>query len=150
MFSTHPLLTPAELTKIAAAIGEAEKKTSGEIRVSIRKRRAWNERKLSLHDFALKNFYELGMDKTKGKSGVLLFFSLSERSFRIVADEGIHAKVSDGYWDRLAAKLTSHFKEEKFCDGICALVKEIGAKLAAEFPKHAGDTNELPDDVAVR
>ena len=150
MFAQHPLLSRQDLTKIAEAIGAAEKKTSGEIRVSIRKRRAWNERKLSLHDFALKNFYELGMDKTKGKCGVLLFFSLSERAFRIVADEGIHAKVSEGYWDGLAEKLTSHFKKEKFSEGICSLIEEIGAKLAAEFPRHAGDTNELPDDVAIR
>ena len=150
MFSKPPLLTHAELQKIAETIAEAEKKTSGEIRVSIRKKRAWSERKLSLHQFALRNFYELGMDKTKGKCGVLLFFSVSERAFQIIADEGIHKRVHDRYWDELASTLSSHFKEKRFCDGICEVVKEIGRKLAEEFPHHKGDSNELPNDVAIR
>ena len=150
LFSTPPLLTEQELKKIAGTIAEAERSTSGEIRVSIRKKRAWNERKLSLHNFALKNFYQLGMDKTKEKSGVLLFLSLSDRSFQIIADEGIHKKVHDRYWNDLADKMTGHFKEQRFCEGICEVVKEIGAKLAVEFPHHRGDTNELPNDVAIR
>lgn len=148
-FFDASLLTKQELKKISDAIAETERETSGEIRVSIRKRRAWNERKLTLHEFALKNFRELGMDKTKGKSGVLLFFSLSERAFQIIADEGIHKKVGDEYWIDLAATLTSHFKEKKFCDGICKVVKEIGGTLAKEFPRQADDTNELPNDVSI-
>ena len=150
LFSRPPLLTHEELTTIADAIGEAERTTSGEIRVSIRKHRGWSERKLSLHNFALKNFYELGMDKTAEKSGVLLFFSLKERAFQIIADEGIHKRVSDGYWDELAQALTTHFKEKRFCDGICELVKEVGAKLSQEFPRGAADMNELPNDVSIR
>lgn len=150
LFSKPPLLTHEELEKIADAIGEAERRTSGEIRVSIRKRRGWHERKLSLHNFALKNFYELGMDKTAEKSGVLLFFSMRERAFQIIADEGIHKRVSDGYWDDLAQTLTAHFREKRFCDGICELVKEVGAKLSQEFPRRGADMNELPNDVSIR
>ena len=150
IFSKPSLLTHEELTKIAAAIGDAERTTSGEIRVSIRKRRGWKERNLSLHKFALKNFYELGMDKTAEKSGVLLFFSVRERAFQIIADEGIHKRVSDKYWDGLAETLTGHFKEKRFCDGICELVKEVGAKLSQEFPRRGEDKNELPNDVSMR
>ncbi len=150
LFSAHPLLTLDERKKIAETIAEVERKTNGEIRVGIRKRRAWNERKLSLHRFALKSFFELGMDKTRHKSGVLLFFSMSERSFQIIADEGIHKKVGDGYWDELAKSMTTHFKEKRFCDGICEFVKEIGKKLEQEFPRSAGEANELPNDVAIK
>ena len=147
-FPDASLLTKQELKKIADTIAEAERTTSGEIRVSIRKRRAWKERSLTLHEYALKTFYELGMDKTKGKSGVLLFLSLSERAFRIVADEGINKKVSDKYWNDLAASLTSHFKEKNFCHGICMIVQEIGSTLSREFPRHANDTDELTNDVS--
>jgi uncharacterized membrane protein len=147
-FPDASLLTKQELKKIADTIAEAERTTSGEIRVSIRKRRAWKERSLTLHEYALKNFYELGMDKTKRKSGVLLFFSLSERAFRIVADEGINKKVSDKYWNELAASLTSHFKEKNFCHGICMIVQEIGRTLSREFPRHTNDTDELTNDVS--
>lgn len=149
LFGDASLLTRVELKKISETIADIERTTSGEIRVSIRKRRAWNERKLSLREFALKTFRELGMDKTKGKSGVLLFFSLGERAFQIIADEGIHKKVSDEYWNELASSLTSHFKEKKFCDGICEVVKKIGNTLAKEFPRQADDTNELSNDVSI-
>ena len=148
-FGDAPLLTKEELKKISDTIAEIERTTSGEIRVSIRKRRAWNERKLTLHEFALKTFHELGMDKTKGKSGVLLFFSSGERAFQIIADEGIHKKVSGEYWNGLALTLTSHFKEKKFCDGICEVVKNIGNTLTKEFPRQADDVNELPNDVTI-
>lgn len=142
-------LTKDELRKIADTIAGAERDTSGEIRVSIRKRRGWKERKLTLHEFALKNFHELGMHKTREKSGVLLFLSMSDRAFQIIADEGIHKRVDDRYWDGLAASLTSHFKEKKFCDGICKVVTEIGKTLAREFPRTPGDRNELPDEVSI-
>lgn len=149
LFPDASLLTKQELKKISEAIAEAERTTSGEIRVSIRKRRGWKERSLTLHEYALKNFYELGMNKTKEKSGVLLFLSLSERAFQIVADEGINKKVSDKYWNDLAASLSSHFKEKNFCHGICVIVKEIGSTLSREFPRYANDLNELTNDVSI-
>ncbi len=150
LFSAHPLLTVEERKTISDTIAAIERRTTGEIRVSIRKRRAWNERKLTLHRFALKNFFELGMDKTRHKSGVLLFFSMGERSFQIIADEGIHKKVSDGYWDDLAAAMSAHFKEKRFCEGICEVVKEIGKKLEEEFPRTTNEADELPNDVSIQ
>jgi len=75
---------------------------------------------------------------------------MSERSFQIIADEGIHKKMGDGYWDDLAAAMTAHFKEKRFCDGICDVVVEIGKKLQQEFPRSDGETNELPNDVSIK
>ena len=149
LFSSHPLLTEAERKKIAETIAGVERGTEGEIRVGIRKRRTWSERKLTLHQFALKNFYEHGMDKTKHRNGVLLFFSMSERSFQIIADEGIHQKVTDRYWEDLAASMSGHFKEKRFCDGICEAVKEVGKKLREEFPRTSNEADDLPNDVSI-
>ncbi len=150
LFSKHPLLTLDERKKIADAIAEIERKTNGEIRVSIRKRRAWSERKLTLHQYALKNFFELGMNRTRHKTGVLLFISMSERAFQIVGDEGIHNKVSDSYWDGLAAAMSAHFKEKRFCEGICELIAEIGRKLEEEFPRNPNEAHELPNDISIK
>lgn len=149
LFFTPDPLTNAELKQIADAISDAERNTSGEIRVSIRKRRTLKERKLSLHELAVRNFFQLGMDKTKEKTGVLIFLSLSDRAFQIIGDEGIHKRVPDGHWDRLASGMTAHFKERRFCQGICEVVKEIGTTLAREFPQKEGDINELPNDVSI-
>jgi len=142
------LLTEEELRRVAATIAEAEETTSGEIRVNIHNRRSWRERKLSLHDLALKHFRALGMHETKDKTGVLIFLCVRDRAFHIVADEGIHTKIHQEYWDALAETMARHFKTEKFCEGICYAVKEIGVLLAKEFPIAEGDTNELPNDVS--
>ena len=142
------LLTEEELRRIAATIAEAEEATSGEIRVNIHSRRNWGERKLSLHELAVKHFHALGMHTTKEKTGVLIFLCVKDRAFHIVADEGIHAKIHQEYWDALAETMARHFKTEKFCEGICYAVREIGVLLAKEFPAGDGDTNELSNDVS--
>ncbi len=143
------IVTKLELTTIASRIGEIEKKTLGEIRVTISRRRLWKERKLSLHEIAMQHFFAQGMNKTKAKTGVLLFINVKERAFHIIADEGIHAKVSQEFWDNLAATMSQHFKQQKFCDGICTVLSDIGVVLEKEFPAIGGDTNELSNDVII-
>ncbi len=144
-----PLLSKTELQTVADAIARAESTTTGEIRVSIRRRVHWSERKLPLHQRALHEFLRLGMQKTTEHTGVLLFISMKERKFHIVADEGIHRRVTDGYWEALAAAMGSHFRERNFCRGICEAVAEVGKVLAKEFPGKSNDTNELPNDVEI-
>ena len=148
-FFAKNILTQEELDAIKKVIGEVEKKTIGEIRVQIQKKRSWKDRYLSVYDLALKNFYELGMDKTKDKTGVLLFLLLSDQRFHIIGDEGINKKVTKEFWDVLAMKMVEHFKQNKFSDGICETIRKIGEVLEKEFPMKAGDTNELSNDVIV-
>ena len=141
------ILTHHELEKIAAAISDAERTTSGEIRVAIRKRRHWGEKKLSLHQLAAKEFAKFGMQNTVHRSGVLIFLLLSERKFHIIGDEGIHAKLAEGTWDRMADMMGSHFRENRFCEGIIGAVREVGKLLEQNFPPQGTKKNELPDDV---
>jgi len=140
-------LSKEELQTISDAIGEVEKTTSGEIRVVARHQRHRNEKAMSLHDLALHEFYQLGMDKTRDRTGVLILLLFSERKFHIVADEGIHTKVDEGTWENLAARMSVHFKEGKYCDGIVHAVREAGLLLAKFFPRQSGDVNELSNNV---
>jgi uncharacterized membrane protein len=141
-------MTEVELRRIASTIAEIEETTSGEIRVNIHEKRTWAERKLPLPDLALKYFHALGMQKTRDKTGVLIFICVRDREFYIVADEGIHKKVHQEYWDAIAETMGRQFKANRFCEGICAAVREIGGALAREFPVRADDTNELSNDVS--
>ena len=145
----YDILTREELQRISVEISFAEKGTTGEIRVAIRKRRHWGEKKITLHHLAIKEFHKLGMQKTKHRIGVLIFLLLSERSFQIIGDQGIHEKVEEGTWDRLAELMGSHFREQKFCDGIIAVVREVGSLLAKHFPSIGDKKNELSDDVVI-
>ena len=136
-----------DLNAVSNAIADVEKRTSGEIRVVARHQRYRKEKNLSLHDLALQEFYHLGMEKTRDRIGVLILILFAERQFQIVADEGIHTKVEEGTWETLAARMSSHFKAGEYRDGIIYVVQEVGSLLARHFPRRAGDTNELPNDV---
>ncbi len=145
----YNILTDEELQKISATITDVEKLTLGEIRVAIRKRRHWGEKKLTLHNLAVKEFHHLGMQKTKHRIGVMIFLLLSERKFQIIGDKGIHEKLDDGTWDRVAELMSSHFREQRFCDGIIAAVREVGELLIRHFPENGAKKNELSSDVVV-
>jgi uncharacterized membrane protein len=143
------LFSQEDLKTIANAIGEAEKNTSGEIRVSIRQKRGWRERKLSLEHLAQKEFYKLGMIKTQDRTGILIFLLLQDRRFHIYADEGIHTKVEEGTWEQIAKEMSEHFSQQKFFDGVIHGVQSVGAVLAKYIPPRPSDTNELSNEVNV-
>jgi uncharacterized membrane protein len=140
-------LTKEDLQAIAARIGDAEATTSGEIRVVVRHRRRWGEGKMTLHEIALKEFYKLGMDKTKDGTGILILILFSKRQFHIVADKGINTKVADGTWDVIAQRMTAHFKVANYREGICEAVSAVGNVLSESFPRKADDVDELPNEV---
>jgi uncharacterized membrane protein len=139
-----------DLAAIASAIGEAEKTTAGEIRVSIRQKRKWRERKLTIEEVARQEFHLLGMTKTKNRTGILIFLLLEDKKFFILADDGIHTKVEDGTWDKIAIEMSNHFSQKNFKLGIIHGVKSVGKELSKYFPRKSDDSNELPNDVHVR
>ncbi|NUN70244.1 MAG: TPM domain-containing protein [Bacteroidetes bacterium] len=147
-FERNPL-SKEDMDRIAERIAAVEKQTIGEIRVSIHKSRSFGERNTSVYDLAVKNFYELGMAQTKDKTGVLIYMLLSDKKFHIIGDEGINKKVSKEFWDILAMKVAEYFRGNKFVEGICFAVDEVGKILIKEFPMKAGDTNELSNEVVV-
>jgi uncharacterized membrane protein len=144
------MFTKDDLAAIATAIGEAEKTTAGEIRVSIRQKRKWREKKRTIEELARQEFLGLGMIKTKDRTGILIFLLLEDKKFYILADDGIHAKVKDGTWDRIAKEMSEHFSKKNFRSGILHGVASVGSELSDFFPRKSNDTNELPNDVHVQ
>lgn len=139
-----------DLQKIAEACGRAEEQTAGEVRVSIFSKRPWKLKKKTLEEVALEEFYRLGMNKTRDKTGILLLIVLAERKFQILADTGINAKVNQKTWDEIAGKLSESFKSGHYLNGITDSVIRIGSILANYFPIKSDDTNELSNEVSVR
>jgi uncharacterized membrane protein len=143
------LLTQEELDAVVSAIGEAEKNTSGEIQISIRQKRKWGERKLNIDEIARSEFYRLEMNKTRKKTGILIFLLLEERKFFIFADEGIYSKVEASMWEKIAAGMSSQFMKKDFHHGIIQGIQETGKVLSQFFPPGVDDVNELPNSVNV-
>jgi len=144
------MLTKEDLSDIASAIGEAEKSTEGEIRVSIRQKRKWREKKRTIEELARQEFQMLGITKTKDRTGILIFLLLEDKKFFILADEGIHSKVEDGTWDKIAKEMSDHFSKKNFRHGILHGVQSVGRELSKFFPATSTNTNELPNDVHVQ
>ncbi len=128
---------------IVAAIREAEKKTSGEIRVFISRKEPEDPIAAAQGHFA-----ELGMHKTEERSGVLIFVAPRVRKFAVIGDAGVHARCGDTFWSKVASEMTGHFKQGDFTAGLLIGVRKAGELLAEHFPRKPGGRNQLPDDIA--
>jgi uncharacterized membrane protein len=143
------VLSREDRDAISSAIHRVELFTSGEIKVVVRERRHFGEKRLTLEEMAIREFHRLKLSKTKDRTGILFFLLLSERKFHILADEGIHRKVSEGTWDHIAGSMSEQFKKGKHREGIVHGIELVGKILAEAFPTSAGDQNEISDDVVV-
>lgn len=144
MSKTEDFLTKEEEQEIVEAIVKAEQNTSGEIRVHIEE----NNSKPPL-ERAQEVFYELGMDATQFKNGVLFYICMQTRSFAIIGDEGIHNVVEDDFWDCTKDVVISQFKRGKFKQGLVEGILRAGERLKKHFPYDAEtDTNELSNEIS--
>lgn len=127
---------------LVRAIREAETRSSGEIRVFI-SRRAVQDAVAA----AAARFTSLGMEKTEGRNGVLIFVAPRSQNFAIIGDLAVHEKCGTAFWESVAGEMASHFKKSQFTDGILAGIRQAGDLLAQHFPRSASDRNELPDEI---
>jgi len=142
-------LSKQDLSDVAAAIEEAEKRTSGEIRVAIRQKRSKKEKGLSVEHLARREFVHLGMMKTKERTGILIFILLGAKEFFILADEHINQKVAPRSWDSVAEAIAKRFAKKEFRQGLLDAVRSVGDHLAMNFPAKPGDKNELSNEVDI-
>jgi uncharacterized membrane protein len=128
--------------RIVAAIADAEKRSSGEIRVHVTSRKPSN-----LEERARRRFELLGMTRTAERNGVLIYIAPKLRRFQILGDSGIHEKCGDDFWKETAAAMEERFRRGDFTEGLLHGIGKVGEVLAGHFPRKAGGVNELPDEV---
>lgn len=126
--------------RVLAAIRQAERQSSGQIRVSVAPFFWGNVDKV-----ARRAFQRLGVDATRERNGVLIFLVPSRRRFAVLGDSGIHARVDQAFWEEVASCLGAYFRQGAFTEGLEAGIRLLGEGLAQHFPP--GETNELPDEV---
>lgn len=140
--SLFTLLPKVDHARVVAAIGAAESKTSGEIRVLVSRQPA-----LDPVAIAQREFERLGMTNTAARNGVLIFLAPKSRTFAVIGDTAIHEKCGDSFWRILAGTMESHFKRGEFTDGLVHAIDRAGSLLAEHFPRSPDDKNELPDAI---
>jgi uncharacterized membrane protein len=141
-FGRRQWIRAIDVPRIERAIGDAERGTSGEIRVSIAPF-FWG----SVERAASKAFDRLGMAATREHNGVLLFLVPSRRRFAILGDSAIHDRVGRDFWERAAEAASAHFRRGELTEGIVRCIAMIGEQLARNFPRDPTGVNELPDAV---
>src|SRR5687767_6900350 len=133
-----------EKERIIATIRQAEQQTSGEIRLYTESRCRF----VNPLDRAAEIFWGLKMDLTKDRNGVLVYVAMTDHQFAIFADQGIHEKVGQAFWEKEVAVMKDHFKQHHPAEAIVAVVNDIGIALKTHFPyDNTTDKNELPDDI---
>ena len=125
----HDFIESLEEDRIVRAIAEAERKTSGEIRVCISHRR-----RIDALDAARKRFEKLGMERTRLRNAVLLFFVPSTRQFAVWGDSGVHAKCGETFWNGIVGEMSPLLKSGRGTDAVILAVSRIGDVLAQHFP----------------
>lgn len=143
MSRVEQFLSDDEEQEIVQAILEAEKNTSGEIRVHIE-----SHTRLAHFERAKEVFHVLKMDNTKDANGVLIYVAVNDKKFVIYGDAGIDKVVSANFWDSTRDVIQSHFKDENFKQGLIDGVISTGKQLERHFPWNHGDVNELSDEIS--
>ena len=100
-----------------------------------------------VHQAALQQFLAHGLQRTRGRTGILIYVALAERQAVLLADEGINAKVSQTVWDEAIGALTHAAGTGRIADGFVTAIGQCGAVLARHFPPEPDDVNELPDRI---
>lgn len=145
----RPPLSRAERVDLRNRIAAAEKSTAGEIAIFVQRRHRRTERGVAIAELGLRHFHALGMEKTRGRTGILIYIHLAERKLRLVADEGIHAKVSQGEWDALAGTISAEIGAGRLHAALVKAIDTLGTWLATHCPPATGDENERPDRVEI-
>ena len=143
MSEVESFLSAGEEQEIIDAILEAEKNTTGEIRVHL-------ESKSSLDHYKRAEglFHKLKMDNTRERNGVLIYVAVDDHKFVILGDKGIDEVVPENFWNKTRDIMQDHFRHGRFKQGIVEGVLQAGHELKAHFPWHPGDTNELSDEIS--
>lgn len=136
-------LNKEEKTLIHSAVQEAERNTSGEIRIHID-----NRCRGDVKDCAAWWFKKLEMHRTELRNGVLFYLAVKDHKFAILGDAGINAVVPDDFWDHIREKMETRFREDQFAAGLKEGILMAGEALSEHFPYQSDDVNELSDDIS--
>lgn len=143
MSLVESFLSQQEESDIIEAIRNAEKNTSGEIRIHLEE----NTEKPPM-DRAREVFFLLEMDKTAQKNGILFYINVLKKQFAILGDSGIDQAVPHDFWNDEKDILYKFFSQNEYKEGLVKAILKAGEKLKEFFPHQSDDINELSDEIS--
>jgi len=114
------------------------------VRIALTPRRL---RRAGAYRAATEQFRIRGLARKKERTGILIFVSLAERYARVIADEGISARVPQSQWQAAIDALIAHMRDGRIADGFVAAIDVCGKELSTHFPRTVQSQDELPDRI---
>lgn len=137
------LFSAEEEAAIREQIRQAERDTTGEIRIYIESKCEVPADERTLYLFEKYKLYN-----TLQRNAVLLYIAVHSRVFYVLGDEGIHKVAGHEIWDTVKKDIGVAFSEGRYLEGLCTAIEHIGNRLKIFFPVTSPNThNELPDDI---
>jgi len=96
-----------------------------------------------VNEAALTSFYREGLNRTRDRTGILIFISVFERRVCVLADEGINNKVHEGQWDEVVAMIIDGIKHKRQAEAISEAIESMVTLLKEHFPVREDDRDEL-------
>ena len=140
------LLSEEDRRRVVDAIGNAESRSRGEVRIHVERRCPGKDPVAR----AAIVFERLGMTRTALRNGVLVYVAADDKLFAIVGDQGIDEKVGADFWRGIADGMGARFATGAFAAGLIEAIGRVGDALAAHFPAAPDrqDVDELADDIS--
>lgn len=91
-------------------------------------------------------FYELGIARTRGRTGILVFVSMFERRVEVVPDIGVKPSELGPEWSAVVARLEETVGRSPDLGRFLAALRTMAPPLAHALPPRADDIDELPNE----
>jgi uncharacterized membrane protein len=137
------------MARIAAAIDAGERRHAGEICFAVESALPIGAllRGVSARIRAERAFERMRVWDTQANNGVLLYLLLADHRIEIVADRGLHGKVSDEQWRGVCQLMEERLRDGDAGKAVVRGVQAVSDLLAEHFPQQTGmvDVDELPN-----
>jgi uncharacterized membrane protein len=133
------------LQAITEYVHASEQLHGGEIRIAIEADLSLSAllRGQATRQRALEVFTLLGVWDTEYRNGVLIYLCLADRAVEIIADRGLHDKVTNDQWTAVCAQLQTDCTNNQYRQGMSAAIGSVGKLIGRHYP--TADRNEQSD-----
>ncbi|HDS0950843.1 TPA: TPM domain-containing protein [Stenotrophomonas maltophilia] len=139
---------PATLQAITEAIASGEQRHGGQVMFAV-------EADLPLHALwrgvtarqaAEQAFAQLRTWDTHHNNGVLIYLLLADHAIEIVADRGLHGRVSPAQWQRVCTHLREGLRGADPVEALRDAIDEVSGLVEGHFPASTrSDDDGLPN-----
>ena len=96
-------------------------------------------------------FSRLGVGKTKGQTGILLFLAVEDRRAVILGDAAISSKISADQWSDVMSLMIAGLRDQNLEKGLTDAIMACGRVLATHFPLQGhSNPNELANRIIIK